>query len=125
MCCLLGAGVADEGTEGHGGFGGGGASSDMYGGAGGGYSGGGAGVGAGGGGSFIRDDAEDVTKRMATHGHGAAVIRLLEVKQDSRNWNLSGRGQERWQHAILRIKLTNRMAHFAQEASAVPKGRSG
>ena len=59
-----------------------------------------------------------MTKRMATRGHGAAVIRLLEVKQDARNWNLSGRGQERWQHAILRIKLTNRMAHFAQEASA-------
>jgi hypothetical protein len=113
-----GAGVADEGTDGHGGFGGGGAATGMYGGAGGGYSGGGTGVGAGGGGCFIREDGEDVTHLTATRGHGAVIIRLVEVKQDQRLWDRSGKGQERWKHAISRIKLMNNIAHFAQEASA-------
>ena len=57
-----------------GGFGGGGSVGLYGGGGGGGYSGGGGGRGGGGGGSYVRQDGENVAKRVGNTGHGEVEI---------------------------------------------------
>ena len=70
-----------------GGFGGGGGVGMYGGGEGGGFSGGGGGRVGGGGGSYVREDGDNVTKKVGNMHHGEVTIEKLEVSGNSSSNN--------------------------------------